>query len=159
MNIFRNIFRFVSNIFSQHLEEWVQVSPCNSACIFPKCPSWHSPGSLYRKGWETYGDRVPANFFEKFRKFWKKNRKFFGFGWGELPPRPLGFGRGGKPPPDHPLKRSSLAFDRGGQTGPPRSNAFFPALFGRPWHLIKVAKPGRLDQMFFVSVPLTIRRP
>ena len=31
----------------------------------------------------------------------------------------------GKAAPDLPTKRSSAAFDRGGQTGPPRSNAFF----------------------------------
>ena len=42
-------------------------------------------------------------------------RIFFDFGWG------------GKATPDRPLKRSSVTFDRGGQTGPPRSNAF---LFG-----------------------------
>ena len=32
---------------------------------------------------------------------------------------------GGPTPPDAPPKRLYLAFDRGGQTGPPRSNAFF----------------------------------
>ena len=35
-------------------------------------------------------------------------RTIFGFGWGSPPP-----------------KRSSAAFDRGSQTGPPRSNPFF----------------------------------
>ena len=50
---------------------------------------------------------------------------FFGFGWGALPSRPRGFCLGGKTPPDPPLKRSFLTFDRGGQTGPPRSNDFF----------------------------------
>ena len=50
---------------------------------------------------------------------------FFVFGWGALPPRPPGFWLGGgAQPPQTPTKRSSLAFDRGGQTGPPRSNAF-----------------------------------
>ena len=37
------------------------------------------------------------------------------------------FGWGGKAPPDPPLKRSFATFDRGGQTGPPRSNDFFSA--------------------------------
>ena len=32
---------------------------------------------------------------------------------------------GGRCPPDPPLKRSFVTFDRGGQTGPPRSNALF----------------------------------
>ena len=55
-----------------------------------------------------------------FRKIFEK------FGWGALPPRPPGFWLGGgKAPPDPPLKRSFATFDRGGQTGPPRSNDFF----------------------------------
>ena len=37
------------------------------------------------------------------------------------------FWAGGQSPPRPPPKRSSAAFDRGGQTGPPRSNAFFSA--------------------------------
>ena len=41
------------------------------------------------------------------------------FGCGALPPRPPGFWLGGF----DPHKRSFAAFDRGGQTGPPRSNA------------------------------------
>ena len=44
---------------------------------------------------------------------------------GRCPPDPPVFGWGGKAPPDPPPKRSYLAFDRGGQTGPPRSNDFF----------------------------------
>ena len=32
---------------------------------------------------------------------------------------------GGFAPPEPPLKRSFVTFDRGGQTGPPRSNDFF----------------------------------
>ena len=44
---------------------------------------------------------------------------------GRCPPDPPVFGWGGKAPPDPPLKRSFVAFDRGGQTGPPRSNDFF----------------------------------
>ena len=55
------------------------------------------------------------HFFEKFR-FWLG---------GAAPQRPPVFLGGGKAPPDPLLKRSCLAFDRGGQTGPPRSNAFF----------------------------------
>ena len=42
------------------------------------------------------------------------------FGWGQRV-----FAGGAKPPQTPPPKRSSAAFDRGGQTGPPRSNAFF----------------------------------
>ena len=38
------------------------------------------------------------------------------------PPDPAVFGWGGADPP---LKRSFVTFDRGGQTGPPRSNDFF----------------------------------
>ena len=52
---------------------------------------------------------------------------FFSFSWGALPPRPPGFWLGGQRPPEPPLKRSFVTFDRGGQTGPPRSNDF---LFG-----------------------------
>ena len=44
---------------------------------------------------------------------------------GRCPPDPPIFGWGGKVPPDPPLKRSFVTFDRGGQTGPPRSNDFF----------------------------------
>ena len=40
-------------------------------------------------------------------------------------------------PPDPPLKRSFVTFDRGGQTGPPRSNYFFSA------PLTTRAPPGR----------------
>ena len=54
-------------------------------------------------------------------------RFFENFGRGVLPPRPPGFWRGGQSSPRPPPKRSSAAFDRGGQTGPPRSNAFFSA--------------------------------
>ena len=46
-------------------------------------------------------------------------------GSGGSAPDPLSFWLGGQRPPP---KRSSAAFDRGGQTGPPRSNAFFSAL-------------------------------
>ena len=52
---------------------------------------------------------------------WKKQKKLAG---GRCPPDPLVFGWGDFAPPDPPLKRSSAAFDRGGQTGPPRSIAF-----------------------------------
>ena len=48
------------------------------------------------------------------------------FGWGALPPQTPQFLAGGaKPPQTPPLKRSFVTFDRGGQTGPPRSNDFF----------------------------------
>ena len=60
-------------------------------------------------------DDSPREFFSK----------FFDFGWGALPPRPLGFWLGGQSPSRPHQKRSSAAFDRGGQTGPPRSNDFF----------------------------------
>ena len=65
---------------------------------------------------------------------WKKLRgqkrkllfSFFSkkFGWGALPPDPW-FLAGGVKPPDPPLKRSFVTVDRGGETGPPRSNDFF----------------------------------
>ena len=44
---------------------------------------------------------------------------------GRCPPDPSDFGWGGQSTPRHPPKRSSAAIDRGGQTGTPRSNAFF----------------------------------
>ena len=45
---------------------------------------------------------------------------------GRCSPDPPVLGWGGKPPPGPPpLKRSFFTFDRGGQTGPPRSNDFF----------------------------------
>ena len=48
------------------------------------------------------------------------------FGWGALPPKaPRFLAEGAKPPRPSPLERPSLAFDRGCQTGPPRSNALF----------------------------------
>ena len=59
--------------------------------------------------------------------FEKKFEKFSVLAGGRCPPDPLGFGWGGKAPPDPPLKRSFVTFDRGGQTGPPRSNDFFSA--------------------------------
>ena len=61
---------------------------------------------------------------------------------GRRPPGPSVFGWGGKAPPDPPLKRSFVTFDRGGQTGPPRSNDFFF---------------GAADDMR--AGPTTVRRP
>ena len=58
---------------------------------------------------------------------------FFGFGWGALPARPLGFWLGGQSPPRN------------------------PPLNGRSSHLIEAAKRGRLDQMILFSAPLTTR--
>ena len=49
-------------------------------------------------------------------KFWLGGSVPPVFGWGAKPPRP--------PPTEQP-SRDSLAFDRGGQTGPPWSNALF----------------------------------
>ena len=43
---------------------------------------------------------------------------------GRCPPDRPGFGWGGKASSDSPTKRSYLAFDRGGQAGPPQSNSF-----------------------------------
>ena len=51
-----------------------------------------------------------------FEKFWLG---------GAAPQTPRFLAGGGKAPPDPPLKRSFVTFDRGGQTGPPRSNDFF----------------------------------
>ena len=57
--------------------------------------------------------------------FWHFFEKFSVLAGGRCPPDPPVFGWGGKAPPDPPLKRSFVTFDRGGQTGPPRSNDFF----------------------------------
>ena len=78
-------------------------------------------------------------FFEFLRKFWL----------GGAAPQTPQFLAGGAKPPQNPPKRSSAAFDRGGQTGPPRSNAFWGESFGSPWHVSEAAKRGRLDQMIF----------
>ena len=51
--------------------------------------------------------------------------KFSVLAGGRCPPDRPNFDWGGKAPPDPPLKWSFVTFDRGGQTGPPRSNAFF----------------------------------
>ena len=51
------------------------------------------------------------------------------FGWGGAAPQTPQFwavlGWGGKAPPEPPLKWSFVTFDRGSQTGPPRSNDLF----------------------------------
>ena len=53
---------------------------------------------------------------------------FFQFWLGGAAPQTLRLlAEGAKPPQTLPRKGSSLAFDRGNQTGPPRSNAFFCA--------------------------------
>ena len=57
--------------------------------------------------------------------FWHFFEKFSVLAGGRCPPDPLVFGWGAKAPPDPSLKRSFVTFDRGGQTGPPRSNDFF----------------------------------
>ena len=44
---------------------------------------------------------------------------------GSAPQTPRFLAGGAKRPQTPPLKRSFVTFDRGGQTGPPRSNAFF----------------------------------
>ena len=58
---------------------------------------------------------VERNFFENFSVL----------AGGRCPRDPPVFGWGAKAPPDPPLERSFVTFDRGGQTGPPRSNDFF----------------------------------
>ena len=60
-------------------------------------------------------------YFYIFVVFKKKDR----FWLGGAAPQTLRFWAGGAKPPDPPLKRSFVTFDRGGQTGPPRSNVFF----------------------------------
>ena len=62
--------------------------------------------------------------FVSLRFRWVTVTSFFLAG-GRCPTDPPIFGWGGKASPAAPPKRSSAAFDRGGQTGPPRSNAFF----------------------------------
>ena len=57
--------------------------------------------------------------------FWHFFEKLSVLAGGRCPPDPPVFGWGGKARPDPPLKRSFVTFDRGGQTGPPRSNDFF----------------------------------
>ena len=57
-----------------------------------------------------------CSIFRFFEKFWLG---------GAAPQTPRFLTGGAKPPQTPSLKRSSLAFDRGGQTGPPRSNALF----------------------------------
>ena len=70
---------------------------------------------------------------------------------------------GGHCPPDHPLKRSFVTFDRGGQTGPRRSNDFFsaplttraPPTTVRPdvWPDVRPnARPGTRDRIFLQSI-------
>ena len=52
--------------------------------------------------------------------------RFFEIFWlGGAAPQTPQFLAGGAKPPQTPLKRSFVTFDRGGQTGPPRSNDFF----------------------------------
>ena len=54
------------------------------------------------------------------------NKQYFSFlAGGRCSPDQPNFGWGGKAPSGPPLKRSFVTFDRGGQTGPPRSNDFF----------------------------------
>ena len=55
--------------------------------------------------------------------FFRKFSKYFWLG-GAAPQTPQ-FLAGGAKPPQTPPKRSFVTFDRGGQTGPPRSNDFF----------------------------------
>ena len=57
--------------------------------------------------------------------FFRKFSKYFWLG-GAAPQTPQ-FLAGGAKPPQTPPKRSFVTFDRGGQTGPPRSNDFFSA--------------------------------
>ena len=56
--------------------------------------------------------------------FWHFFENFSVLAGGRCPPDPPVFGWGAKPP-QTPPKRSFVTFDRGGQTGPPRSNDFF----------------------------------
>ena len=83
-----------------------------------------------------------------------------------MPPRPPSFGWEGKAPSDFPLKRSFVTFDRGGQTGPPRSNDFF---FGAAddlqndprTHLgenVSLKLPGR-QIIFQISFPSPLTAP
>ena len=67
----------------------------------------------------------PEKWYPQGGSFSKNFRKKFDFGWGALPPRLPGCGLGEQSLPRPPLKWSFVTFDRGGQTGPPRSNDFF----------------------------------
>ena len=61
----------------------------------------------------------------KFAMFKIMDRRKFWLG-GTAPQTPQFLAGGGQSPPSTPpLKRSFVTFDRGGQTGPPRSNDFF----------------------------------
>ena len=70
--------------------------------------------------------RVEIDFFGIFlKKIRNKSISPLILAGGCCPPDPPIFGWGGKAPQTTPLKRSFVTFDRGGQTGPPRSNDFF----------------------------------
>ena len=69
--------------------------------------------------------------------FWHFFEKISVLAGGRCPPDPPVFGWGGKAFPDPPLKQSLVTFDRGGQTGLPRSNDLFSA------PLTTRAPPGR----------------
>ena len=56
--------------------------------------------------------------------------EFFDFGWGRAAPQTSETNGFWLDPPTHTLKRSYFAFDRGGQTRPPRSNDVFGAADG-----------------------------
>ena len=109
-------------------------------CVEKDGPSWGTRSGSYLGQHQTPGRRPCHNgTFRATRKlrgrsYVEKKKNFFFFfvfskilAGGRCPPDPPGFGWGGKAPPDPPPKRSFVTFDRGGQTGPPRSNAFFSA--------------------------------
>ena len=79
----------------------------HSAKLSRAKPSGPSPGMQFKSG----------NLMECLQ-LWYAPEKWYGG-------KSFGFGCGGVALQTPPPKRSFLAFDQGGQTGPPRSNAFF----------------------------------
>ena len=86
--------------------------------------------------------------------FWHFFEKFSVLAGGQRPLDPPAFGWGGKAPPDPPLKRSFVTFDRGGQTGPPRSNDSF---FGTADDTRAARTSGRTFGRTPAGRPLTTR--
>ena len=84
--------------------------------------AWGPPCHVYRNpGLRTQAWKNKKTFF--FPKFFDYFSNFFDFGWGAAPQTPRFLAGGAKPPQTPRPKRSSAAFDRGRQTGPPQSNA------------------------------------
>ena len=85
------------------------------------------------------------------RKFWLG---------GAAPQTPRFLAGGAKPPQTPPLKRSFVTFDRGGQTGPPRSNDFFSARLttrAPPTTVRDVWKKKKEDIVLMITLELRVK--